>query len=485
MAGILDRFMNKFRPRSAIFRLPLPALLWWLTSFVPAAAHSGEGGFVLLLPTGYYLAGGTLAVLVSFLLVFLIPAVTVARWGGARLPLGEIPLPPVMLTSTLSAVILLGLLIAGFCGSADPRINPLPVAIWSLWWVGFTFLQAVCGDLWHRLNPWMAPYRLLMRVMGRHQPWRSYPDWLGYWPAILGFLGFAWFELVDLAPNDPTRLAVAILVYAAITLTGMLLFGGEAWLHRADPFSVFLRLIAHLSPIDAEPIAPNRCRLSLVLPGTRLFSLQPLPISGVLFVLLTLSAVSFDGLCRTFWWLAKGGINPLEFPGRSAVSSLNTAGLLGLWLALAATYLIAIALGRWINPAMPAARAAGILVVSIIPISLAYHFAHYLTVLLVDLQYAALALSDPFGRGWNLFGLDSRNVTMSFLNNYHSVVMIWNLQAGAIVLGHILAVAVAHVLSARLGGDGWRAPFAQMPLAALMVLYTLFGLWLLAAPNAG
>jgi hypothetical protein len=74
---------------------------------------------------------------------------------------------------------------------------------------------------------------------------------------------------------------------------------------------------------------------------------------------------------------------------------------------------------------------------------------------------------------------------MSFLNNYHSVVMIWNLQAAAIVFGHIMAVAVAHVLSARLGGGVWRAPFAQMPLAALMVLYTLFGLWLLAAPNAG
>ena len=47
----------------------------------------------------------------------------------------------------------------------------------------------------------------------------------------------------------------------------------------------------------------------------------------MLFVLLTLSSVSFDGLSRTFWWLALGGINPLEYPGRTAVVDRNTFGL--------------------------------------------------------------------------------------------------------------------------------------------------------------
>ena len=207
--------------------------------------------------------------------------------------------------------------------------------------------------------------------------------------------------------------------------------------------------------------------------------------SGTLFVLLTLSTVSFDGLSETFWWLGLGGINPLEFPGRSAVTGLNSIGLVGMWLALAAAYLLAVALGRLINPALPAGRAAGILVVSIVPISLAYQFSHYLTVLLVDVQYAILALSDPLGLGWNLLGSERTYVTTSFLNNYHSVVMIWNLQAGAVVAGHLVAVVVAHILSVRLGGAGWRAPLGQVPLAVLMVLYTLFGLWLLSAPVAG
>ena len=463
-------------------------LPWLCASIGPALAHTGGSGFMLLLPTGYYLAGGTLAVHVSFILVFLLPARPLERLAAARLDLGEIRLPSRTFCSALSFAFLLLLLLAGFFGSADPRLNPLPVFIWSLWWVGFTFVQALAGDLWHRLNPWIAPYRLIMRLLRRAEPSLRYPDWLGYWPALLGFGGFAWFELVDLAPDDPDRLAVAVLAYGAVPLSGMVLFGGDIWLARADPFSVFLRLVAHLSPLDpvmVDAARPDHRRFYLVPPGCRLFHLPPMPMSGTLFVLLTLSTVSFDGLSETFWWLGLGGINPLEFPGRSAVTGLNSIGLVGMWLALAAAYLLAVALGRLINPALPAGRAAGILVVSIVPISLAYQFSHYLTVLLVDVQYAILALSDPLGLGWNLLGSERTYVTTSFLNNYHSVVMIWNLQAGAVVAGHLVAVVVAHILSVRLGGAGWRAPLGQVPLAVLMVLYTLFGLWLLSAPVAG
>ena len=43
------------------------------------------------------------------------------------------------------------------------------------------------------------------------------------------------------------------------------------------------------------------------------------------FVTLVLASVSFDGLRETFWWLARLGINPLDFPGRSAVVGVNTA----------------------------------------------------------------------------------------------------------------------------------------------------------------
>jgi hypothetical protein len=95
--------------------------------------------------------------------------------------------------------------------------------------------------------------------------------------------------------------------------------------------------------------------VSLALPGAALVERSALPLSGVLFVLLTLSAVSFDGLSSTFWWLGLGGINPLEFPGRTDVMGRNTVGLLMTVMVLGAGFGAAIRLGwfGWLASAVP------------------------------------------------------------------------------------------------------------------------------------
>lgn len=448
-----------------------------------AWAHTSERAFVLLLPTGYYLIGGALAVAASFLILALIPPVWVARIAAARLPLARVRLPGEAWPSLVTCGLLMILLAAGYLGSRDPLANPLPLTVWTLWWVGFTVLQALCGNLWRWLNPWIGPYLLARRMLGVHSEGGllPYPDRLGYWPAILFFLAFAAFELVHPAPDDPAVLADAIIVYSAITWIGMALFGAPAWLGRAEAFSVFLGFVARLSPFAVE-----EGRITLGFSGRRLAAGEPLGLSGVLFVLLALATVSFDGLNRTFWWLGHAGINPLEFPGRSAVIGLNSVGLIGSWLALAGLFLVAIRLGcRMEGKRRYAADLAGRLALSILPISIAFQFAHYLTIFLVNAQYASIALTDPFARGWADAHDRSHGVTTSFLYNHADVALIWNAQAAAIVLGHILAVIVAHAAVLRLAADRRSVLLLQLPLAALMVAYTLFGLWLLATPVAG
>ncbi len=450
----------------------------------PAAAHTTEGGIILLLPTAYYIAGGTIVVALTFLLLLFVPArpfQCLVRW---RKRLGDWPVLPQLVGSSISFAILVALVIAGLIGSRDPLANLLPLAVWTLFWIGLTLLQALLGNIWAVINPWIAPYRLILRLLSRSpedEPLLRYPDWLGYWPAVLGFLAFGWFELIDLAPADPERLAFALVVYTDITLAGMILFGERTWLSRAECFSVFLGFIARLSPLQR-----SGGTWSLAFPGATLAEAGALPFSGVLFVLLTLSTVSFDGLDRTFWWLDLGGINPLDFPGRSAVTGQNSLGLLAMWAALSGAYGAAIWLGqRLTGGAVDHGTALGAFVLSILPISLGYHLAHYLTTLMVNGQYAVLALNDPFNSGWNLFGLEGRHVIVSFLAEFDSVSVIWKLQAAAVVGGHILALAIAHMIAVQRHGATRAAFFSQVPLAALMVAYTLFGLWLLAAPSAG
>lgn len=464
-----------------------------------ALAHTGEGGFVLLLPTGYYLLGGTAAVAASFLLIALIPGDRLRWFAEARLtlatlPAGSWPQTARRCANGLATLLLVLLLLIGALGNSDPLDNLLPLTVWTLWWVALVVIQAVCSDLWSWLNPWILPARILRRLFrfgdsdGDGAGIRRYPAWLGYWPASITFLAFAWFELVYPAPADPTRLAIAAGLYSLWTILGIAWFGDEAWLGRAEPFTIFFTLVAHLSPFRAME-RDRRCLLQLACPGAGLLDLAPPPVSGVLFILLVLAAVTFDGIGSTFWWLGLGGVNPLEFPGRSAVIGFMTMGLIAAWLALAGLYFAAIAAGTYTagtgSGRLPLRQLAGSLVVSILPISIAYHVAHYLTEFLVNIQDVRVAISDPVERGWNLFGTAGDHVSTALLSNYESVRVIWNIEAGVIVFGHILAVAVAHVAMRRLVPERAAALSREVPLAVLMVFYTLFGLWLLATPHAG
>ncbi len=63
--------------------------------------------------------------------------------------------------------------------------------------------------------------------------------------------------------------------------------------------------------------------------------------------------------------------------------------------------------------------------------------------------------------------------------------MIWSLQVVGIVAAHVVAVAVAHFLALRETAGLRQAVLSQVPMTALMIGYTLFGLWLLATPAVG
>jgi hypothetical protein len=75
-------------------------------------------------------------------------------------------------------------------------------------------------------------------------------------------------------------------------------------------------------------------------------------------------------------------------------------------------------------------------------------------------------------------------VTASFLSTHAGVTAIWDVQTAAIVLGHAAGIGLAHAIALERFGDGRSAALSQLPLAGLMVLYTLFGLWLLSTPVA-
>jgi hypothetical protein len=115
---------------------------------------------------------------------------------------------------------------------------------------------------------------------------------------------------------------------------------------------------------------------------------------------------------------------------------------------------------------------------TLVPIAIGYSLAHNCSNLLIQGQQAIALLSDPLSLRWNLFGTAHYQPDTRVIEAAGS----WYVAIGAIVLGHALAVWLAHHVALRLFGAARRAVLATLPLTAAMLVYTAISLAVLAEP---
>ncbi len=386
---------------------------------------------------------------------------------------------------------------AGLFGTQQPFKNIAPVLVWVVWWVGLAFVCSLLGNVWPHLNPWSTLFAAADRIAGGRigrAPRRAWPARLGSWPAVCVLLVFAWMELVWTGAERPRALASAILVYSAVTWAGMAVYGREVWLERAEAFTIFFGIVGRFAPISAGGEDPDPAG-TLRPHAVGLTARGPQTASRLAFIMLMLAVVTFDGLRETPLWerLAEAALGaPALAPawqgllevGIDPHAALVSAGLLVMPLlflgAYAATCRIsAWAAGRGGHGGRPAStgETMRVFALSLVPIAIAYHFAHYLAYLLLAGQIAIPLLSDPLGLGWNLFGTTLYRFDIGIIDAR----TVWQVCLVAIVLGHVAAVYLAHRGAVLLHAQR-PALAGQAPLAALMVAYTMSSLWILAQP---
>ncbi|MBK6466920.1 MAG: hypothetical protein IPF96_08690 [Rhodobacter sp.] len=424
---------------------------------------------ILTLPTGHYIAAAALTVALTALLGAAAGHMPQMR---ARLLWERPVLLPVVVTSYLSFLVLLGLVVIGHLGSRDPMHNLMTLVFWTGVWIVVPMGSVLFGNLWRAINPWTGPVRIA-RILLRRRGGIGLSR-LGHWPAVGFYIWFIWFQMISLYPDDPAVLARAAATYWAIIFV-LAVAEGEDWLQRGEFLTVLFGLVARIAPFWLE-IDGRRARLMAGWPGAQVLRMPPLDRSAQVFVALALAALTFDGLNETFWWQALIGQNSLEPVGRSAVVWHNSAGIAGVFALTLAALWAGIALGSRV--AGGGFRADRVML-SFLAIASGYHAAHYLVMLLTAGQYTIAAVNDPFFTGANWLGLPPFFDSFGFLTDARVMPLIYATQFLAILGAHLLAV----ILSLRLAGPV-RA-LAHLPLTGLMVGYTILGLWLLSTARVG
>ncbi len=439
----------------------------------PAFAHAADQGFVLLLPTTAYITGGTATVAATILLLVCL------RPGQIEVILRPITLPLKRgrgrwcnWGQIAASLCLMLLILIGLRGPTDPQANLMPLVLWTIWWMLLFMVQALIFDVWKWVNPWPGLHRLLAPD---HKAPLTLAKKLSIWPAVVLMAAFQGFVLADAAPNDPGRLASFALGYWGFTVLGMTLFGRKSWLGQVECFSVLFALIGTIRSVRGAAFG---------VPGWQVFHGNKFDLSHAAFVIIILASGSFDGLYETFWWLDQLGVNPLEYPGRTALIWPTTLGLYTSMLLLTSIFALAVYLGMVLVHETVSFKISFIrFSITLLPIAIGYHFAHYFVTFLVQIQVVVATLADPFALGWNLFGLGSRPVRVGFLTIPGTVKTIWLTQAGVVVLSHVLAVILCHRTAEALCTSRRDILLLQLGLSILMIFYTIFGLWLLSSPR--
>ena len=457
----------------------------------PALAHGFGQRYALPIPLWLYLTGAGLTVAVSFGLfaLFVRRAPSTQdheRFDLARLPVRRLPGAPALLHGVRLLAVALYLLVigAGLFGTQSPLKNIAPAMVWAIWWVGMAYVSALLGNLWALVNPLDTLFGTAEFLYQRMRPGQRltlalrYPEILGVWPAVGLFFVFISMEVAWEASDHPASLAAAMLAYSALTWGGMLMFGRAEWLRRGEAFSLVFGILARFAPTEVRTAGTAKLILRPYAVG--LITPRPLSASEIALVLLLLASVSFDGFRDTPAWAA-------VVDGHDIHEWLPVLGLAGLVSVFAIVYLAFCRLIMRAGGLPPCpdgtgtrsdlTRIAGLFVLTLVPIAIAYNFAHYLYFIVMGTQYLIPLISDPFGFGWDIFG--TRNYFVRMVVDARAV---WYASVGAIVAGHILALYVAHVQALRAFPDPQSALRSQWPMLVLMVSYTMLSLWIIAQP---
>ncbi|HEX3734296.1 MAG TPA: fenitrothion hydrolase [Solirubrobacterales bacterium] len=462
-------------------------------SFLPFA-HALIARQDLPIPAWLFAWGASIVLIASFFALSAAwrkPRFERERWRPSPAGLSRVLLSrPLQVFCGLLGVFLLGVAIySGLRGTEAPDRNFALTFLFVTTWLGFPFFSALLGDIFRPVNPWRAVGRAagggFKAIAGQRPAHLPYPEALGRWPAAIGLLAMVWLEVVYGSSGGvavglpPHAAALAALFYSVYTLAMMALFGVERWCERGEIFSVYFGMFSQLGLCGVKDGRLGRRR-----PLTAATHWATIPGSAAM-VVASIASTSFDGaqegafkaaIESTFNWFVDRGV------GLTASLRLtDTIFMLLCFAGVGLIYTLGVRGMRTVRgaPSLPKLRIG--FAHTLIPIALAYLIAHYFSLFVFQEQAQfTYLLSDPLGTATtDLFGTASGGIDFTVISSN----AIWYVQVGALVVGHVLGLTLAHDRALVYWPDYKQAARSQYWMLAVMVAFTCFGLYLLSAGN--
>ena len=338
------------------------------------------------------------------------------------------------------------LILPGLIGNEEAKTSITPLIIWVFLWIGVPVLGLVFGDIYSKFNP--------LSIIPSPEKKPS-----TVWFAAALFLGLTWFELVWRKPGNPTHIGIVFILLMLIT-TGTRIIFSKASI-EVDPLHLLHHLYAKLRFTVSKPIYKNMLENIANLSNFK---------GMEYFILLMIGTVTYDGLRGTTFWYNLFGSSTLDI-------TFSTFAFFGINIVIIGSYRFACWFALKVSGEKQDLNNISLLFGhTMLPIAFAYHVTHYLSLLLYESQTILYRLNDPYGIGWNLFGINDVSI-----NYFLTPVALWGIQVFVTLAGHMLSVVLAHDLAIKLFGHQ-QSDKTQYIFLLITVGLTLQALFVLSVP---
>lgn len=433
----------------------------------------------------------------------------------------------------IAVLIFVGLMVAGLWGSQVRNVTP--VAVWTIWWAGLIFAILMMGPIFCFACPWDGLANLFTRFpwLKRAEPLTmglTVPKWLrNVYPAIILFVILTWLELGYGVTTSPSGTAFMGLAVAGLAVGSALVFEEKAFCRWMCPVGRISGIYANFSPVEVRRRNANvcaRCETHDCLNGNengyacptgillknvrdasyctmctecfkscnkRNVALNVRPFGTDLrnvievrwdeaWLALSLLALTlFHGFSMTSWWES-------HTPGKPSLmkwmaTTFGTSDAVNFTIGMIAVCAVPIVL-YWLSCKSGAVWAGAKTIgtgelfrkysFSLLPVALFYHLAHNGMHILHEGTTIIPMLSDPLGRGWDLFN------TASYVPGaLVSDGVLWTIQVGLVLIGHLFGIVIAHRIGHSLYRDKRAALRSLLPMLAMMIIVSVVGLGLM------